>query len=124
MKHRAQTAVGVLSHKTDLEEGLDALADSILEFRRLRKVSKAASKGSTRTPVQKRKKLPSVYSLRARHSASFHEVFVRSWSCLEVDSKHDRHTASLLLDVDEKSEGVDLRLILEYESHSGVLRQK
>ena len=99
------------------------MAESIHEFRRLRKVAKATSKGSTRTLVQKNK-LPAIYGLRARHSSSFHEVFVRTWSCLEVGGKHERHTASLLLDVDEKTEGVDLRLILEYESHAGTLRQK
>lgn len=122
MTHRAQIVVGVLSHKTKLDDGLDALVESIHEFRRLRKVASASGKDPSQAILKKT--LPAVYDLRAKPSTSFHEIFVRTWSCLDVNGRHDQNRARLLLDMDEKAQGPDLRLILEVEFCSDTLRQR
>lgn len=113
----------MVSNKTKLDEGIETLDESIHELRRLRKFAKAAQKHKTTKQVQRRS-LPPAYGTLARHSASFHEVFIKTWSCLDLNGTHARHTASLLLDTDETNDGTDLRLILEYESVAGALRQK
>jgi len=123
MRHRAQNAVAMAFSKTKLDEGIETLNESIHELRRLRKLAKAVQKHETTKQVQRRS-LPPAYGTLARHSASFHEVFIKAWSCLDINGTHARHTASLLLDPDETNDGTDLRLILEYESVSGALRQK
>ncbi|KAK4153806.1 hypothetical protein C8A00DRAFT_15004 [Chaetomidium leptoderma] len=119
---RASRAVGVASKNSKLEEGIETLTDHVNEFRRLRKTARDLQKPR---PVlaKQRKAMPRTYGLVARHSASFLECLSRTWSCLNSNGVHSRHTAKLFLDTDASDSCVNFRMILEYEAISGTLGQ-
>ena len=77
----------------------------------------------TRALCPAKVRIPRTYGLINKYSTSFHDVFVRRWSCLN-DGEHATHTAKLLIDAETSEDHIDLRLILEYEAVSGALRQK
>jgi hypothetical protein len=108
---------------SSLEDGIESLTDLVSELRRLRKTAKDLQK--PRVPcVRQRKAMPRTYGLVARHSASFLESLSRSWSCLNSNGLHSTHTAKLFLETDASESCVNFRMILEYESVSGNLRQQ
>ena len=68
--------------------------------------------------------MPRTYGLVARHSASFLKSLSTSWSCLNSNGVHSTHTAKLFLETDASDSCVNFRMILEYETISGNLRQQ
>ncbi|KAK4233259.1 hypothetical protein C8A03DRAFT_39047 [Achaetomium macrosporum] len=121
--HRARRAVGVVSKKSSLEEGIEALADLITEFRRLRKVAKELHEPRVVCSRQK-KAMPRIYSIVSRHSASFLRTLSDSWSCLNSNGVHSTHTAKLFLDTEASDDYVNFRMLLEYEAISENMRQR
>ncbi|KAH6640131.1 hypothetical protein F5144DRAFT_609192 [Chaetomium tenue] len=120
--HHVQQAVGVVSKYSTLGAGIDALTDSIGEFRRLRKTARELQKPRPISPMQ-RKAMPQTYSLVARHSASFLEALSKTWSCRNSNGVHSTHTAKLFLEPDVSETCVNFRMILAYEAISGNLKQ-
>ncbi|KAH8891725.1 hypothetical protein GQ53DRAFT_841550 [Thozetella sp. PMI_491] len=108
--------------KSRLEELIESLTESIGEFRILRKIAKSSGRTTGLRRCQN-KTIPQKYEKITKHSTSFHEVLVRTWSCVNPNNLHTKHTAKLLLDTDVNEEGDDLRLILGYELTLGSLRQ-
>ncbi len=94
----------------------------MFDFKRLRKSAKEFQKPTAY--VKERKALPRTYDLVARHSASFLETLTNTWSCLNSNGVHSTHKAKLFLDTHASDNSVNFRMILEYESISGSLRQQ
>jgi len=112
-------------NQSNLEEGIDALRDSVTEFRRLRKVAKDLGQPEPQNLiVRRRKAMPRSLTSIARHSNSFIESFSQTWCCLNWDGTHSTHKAKLFLDSDASGDCVHLRMILEYEVTTGSLRQQ
>jgi hypothetical protein len=102
---------------------MESLADSVNEFRKLRKMARDLRNPS---PVRSRQKkaMPRAYGLVARHSTSFFQTLSKSWSCLNSNGIHSTHTAKLFLETDTSESCVNFRMILKYEAVSGNFGQR
>lgn len=104
---------------------MGSLNESISEFRRLRKTAKAFHKSAARRCTQhKTQTLPPVYSLVAKHSASFFAALSETWSCLGSTGKHMTHTTRWFLKLNPSDECVNFRMALEYETLAGTSKQR
>ncbi|KAK3374678.1 hypothetical protein B0H63DRAFT_562713 [Podospora didyma] len=120
---QARNAIGVTFKKANFEAGIESLTELITEFMRVRKTAKAFQKPKTMTRLPRPKTMPQAYGLVARHSTSFYQSLVQSWSCQNFVGTHSAHAAKLFLDTDSSDECVIFRLILEYQITAGSLKQ-
>ncbi len=106
--------------KSRIEKDVEMLAESNAQFRRLRKTVKEARSPPTTQPPEIMPLLPLTYELVTRHSASFHDIFFRTWSCGHEGQTHTRHWIKFLLQDDSIESGSGIHIILENETQSAT----
>jgi len=115
-------------HKASLEEGIETLVSSITELRRLRKRTRELTQaGPHRKRLAQEDEPPSPNTLfltAATYSASFVDLFSKTWSCVSSSGTHSTHKAKLFLDHDITDECVSFRMVLEYEATTGKSIQR
>ncbi len=127
MKDRTSNAVGLALNQSKLDDAIENLTSSINRFRRLRKTIKELQECNAATKaicVRQNVSVPDTYTLIAKHSSSFLDMFVRNWSCRNLSGIHSRHLAKFFLDNSASDDCVNFKMVLEYEAKIGGSTQR